>query len=77
MNVEQCRAARALLNWSAADLATKAQLGSATVRRFESSRPVQSASVDAMRLALEQAGVVFIGNGEASRRAGHGVRLAS
>lgn len=76
MRVEQCRAARALLNWSAAELADAAGLGSATVRRFESGQAVQAGSVESMRRALEAAGLVFVETGETSRRAGFGVRLA-
>lgn len=76
MKVEQCRAARALLGWSAADLALAAKLGSATVRRFESGQPVNSVSIDGMRSALEAAGVIFIAAGKVSRSAGIGVRLA-
>ena len=76
MKIEQCRGARALLNWSAADLAKAGRLGSATVRRFESGQAVQAVSVAAMREALEVAGVIFIDDGELSRRAGIGVRLA-
>lgn len=77
MKIEQCRGARALLNWSAADLAVAAGLGSATVRRYESGQIVQQGSIDIMRNALEQAGIVFIESGETSRRAGIGVRLAT
>jgi transcriptional regulator with XRE-family HTH domain len=76
MKIEQCRSARALLNWSAAELAVAAGLGSATVRRFESGQIVQQGSIDIMRGALERAGIVFIESGETSRRAGVGVRLA-
>lgn len=76
MKIEQCRSARALLNWSAAELAEAAGLGSATVRRFESGQTVQSGSVDTMQRALEAAGVVFIESGQVSRKAGFGVRLA-
>ena len=65
-----------MLNWSAAELATAAGLGSATVRRFESGQTVQPESVQVMRQALVTAGVVFIDSGETSRRAGFGVRLA-
>jgi transcriptional regulator with XRE-family HTH domain len=75
MKIEQCRAARALLDWSAADLATAAGLGSATVRRFESGQTVQQGSIQTMREALERAGVVFVDLGETSRRGGIGVRL--
>lgn len=77
MNVEQCRSARALLNWSAAELATAAGIGSATVRRYESGQTVQQGSIATMRVALEQAGIVFIESGETSKRAGFGVRLAT
>lgn len=77
MRIEQCRSARALLNWSAADLAKAAGLGSATVRRFESSQTVQAESIDAMRRALESAGVIFIDQGKRSAAAGVGVRLKS
>ena len=76
MRIEQCRSARALLNWSAAELADAAGLGSATVRRFESGQAVQAGSIETMRRALEAAGVVFIETGETSRKAGFGVRLA-
>lgn len=75
MRIEQCRSARALLNWSAAQLAEAAKLGSATVRRFESGQAVQAASIDAMRQALEGGGVIFIEPGETSRKAGFGVRF--
>ena len=76
MNVEQCRSARALLNWSAAELATAAGIGSATVRRYESGQIVQQGSIETMRRALEEAGVIFIENGQTTRAAGVGTRLA-
>lgn len=76
MRIEQCRSARALLNWSAADLAEAAGLGPVTVRRFESGQPVQSGSIDTMRRALEAAGILLIDEGTSSPKAGYGVRLA-
>lgn len=75
MSVEQCRAARALLDWSTNALADAAKLGLATVRRFETDKPVQQSSIDAMRQALEAAGVLFIESGQASNDGGEGVRL--
>jgi hypothetical protein len=70
----QIRAARALIRWSAADLAHKAKLGLATVRRAEQSDEITSltaANDTALRRALESAGVEFIDeNG-----GGPGVRL--
>jgi transcriptional regulator with XRE-family HTH domain len=76
MTVEQCRAGRALLNWSTTDLAAKAGIGVATAKRFESGQKVQPNSVALMRQTLENAGVTFIEDGQASRRGGPGVRLA-
>jgi len=64
--------ARAALDWSVQELATRAKVGEATVRRFERERgaPIH-ATADAIRGALEAAGVLFIHeNGE-----GPGVRL--
>lgn len=54
----QCRAARALVNWSQQHLAEAATVGNATVRNFESGNSVpQHSTLDALRLALEAAGV--------------------
>ncbi|WP_246848418.1 helix-turn-helix domain-containing protein [Sphingomonas beigongshangi] len=75
MNVEQCRAARALLNWSAQELAQHAGIGVATVRRFESGSAVAPTSVESMARCLTIAGIAFIGAGEASAGGGEGVRF--
>jgi hypothetical protein len=70
----QMRAARALLRWSALDLATASKVGVATIRRVEvvdGEIPVTLANEAALRRALETAGVEFIDeNG-----GGPGVRL--
>lgn len=71
----QIRAARALLNWSAQELAARASVGVATVRRAEAAaddRPALIASTLAsIRHALEASGVIFVAeNGD-----GPGVRL--
>jgi hypothetical protein len=70
----QLRAARALLRWSALDLAKASKVGVATIRRVEvidGDIPVTSANELAIRRALEAAGVEFIDeNG-----GGPGVRL--
>jgi hypothetical protein len=69
----QLRAARALLRWSAEDLARAAVLGVATVRRAELAEgetPMTAANNLAVRRALEAAGVEFIdqnGGGEGVR----------
>src|SRR5207342_3380331 len=70
----QMRAARALLRWSALDLAKASRVGVATIRRVEvveGEIPVTQANEAALRRALETAGVEFIDeNG-----GGPGVRL--
>ena len=57
------RAARALLRWSAQDLAQKAKLGRLTITRAESFDGVTTltaANADAVRTVLEANGVEFI-----------------
>jgi hypothetical protein len=70
----QLRAARALLRWSALELAEASKVGVATIRRVEvvdGEIPVTLANEAALRRALESAGVEFIDeNG-----GGPGVRL--
>jgi predicted transcriptional regulator len=69
---EQCRAARALLDWSQQDLADKAAVGVVTVRQLEAgTHEPRRATLDVIRRAFESAGVQFIDeNG-----GGAGVRL--
>ena len=56
----QCRAARALLDWSQQDLAKAAHLGLSTIRDFEKGRRVPTYNnLQGIRIALEQAGVVI------------------
>jgi hypothetical protein len=70
----QIRAARALLRWSAEDLARASTLGVTTIRRAELAEgetSMTTANDSAVRRTLESAGVEFIdGNG-----GGPGVRL--
>jgi len=70
----QIRAARALLRWSAEDLARDSAVGITTIRRAELAETETSLTVAndrALKNALENAGVEFIDeNG-----AGAGVRL--
>jgi transcriptional regulator with XRE-family HTH domain len=71
---DQIRAARALVRWSAQDLAERAGVGLSTVQRMENALGVPSASgknLAAVQQALESAGVVFI----AANGGGAGVRL--
>ena len=62
---DQIRAARALLRWSADDLASAAGIGVATVRRFESADGIPSGQLRILELvirSLQDAGVEFIGS---------------
>lgn len=71
----QIRAARALLRWSAEDLAKHANIGIATIRRFEIQDGIPSGQIrilEALKTALEVAGVEFIGSVDD----GAGVRLS-
>ena len=71
---EQIRAARALLRWEQKDLAAASKVSLPSVKRLETipgPLAAQARTVDALRLALEDAGVIFVAeNGE-----GAGVRL--
>ncbi|WP_438618746.1 helix-turn-helix domain-containing protein [Oryzifoliimicrobium ureilyticus] len=70
----QLRAARAMIHWSAKDLARAAGIGVATVSRAEVEDgvpSVTSANLRAMQLALEAVGIEFI----PENGGGVGVRL--
>ena len=66
----QIRAARALIRWSAQELATKTEVGVTTIRRAEltaSETKLTRVNDQAIRRVLEAAGVEYIdGNGEGS-----------
>jgi len=70
----QIRAGRGLIGMSGADLASRANIGLATIRRAESSDGIPSttkANLTAIQAALEAAGVEFI----PENGGGAGVRL--
>jgi transcriptional regulator with XRE-family HTH domain len=75
ISVDQCRAARALLDWSAQKLADQAVVGVATVRRYESGAAVAYSSLAAIEAALAAAGITIIATGDVSRNGGEGVRF--
>ena len=70
----QIRAARALLRWSAENLAKNSGVGVATIRRLELTEGIPSSNaqtLDLIKKTFESAGVEFLGNPEA----GAGVRF--
>lgn len=68
----QCRAARALIEWTRDDLAAACQTARSTLADFEANkRQPHPRTLAAIRTALEAAGVIFI----ASNGDGPGVRL--
>jgi hypothetical protein len=70
----QIRAARALIRWSAEDLARESKLGVATIRRAEAedtTSSITAANADAIRRALEMRGIAFV----PENGGGVGVRL--
>lgn len=72
MTPAQCRAARALLSLEQGDLAASAGIARATIIDFErEARTPRKTTLDALRIALEAAGVEFI----AENGGGPGVRL--
>lgn len=69
--VIQCRMARVGLDLSVKDLAALAKVSTNTISRFERGEELKPRTVDAIKGALETAGVEFI----AENGGGPGVRL--
>lgn len=73
ITVEQCRAGRALLDWSREQLAETSKVAVRTIIDFErGARAPREVTADAIQRALEAAGVQFI----PENGGGAGVRLA-
>lgn len=73
----QIRAARALLDWRQNRLAEESGVSGPTIRRMEGAKGTSKSlveNVEAVRRALEAAGIVFLADGE-QRAGGPGVRL--
>jgi transcriptional regulator with XRE-family HTH domain len=77
MTPTQSKIARAALGWSIRELATQASVRPNTVSNFESGGEAYASTVDKMQAAMEAAGVIFVGAGEASLIGGVGVRVRS
>lgn len=65
--------ARAALQLGVRELADAAKVSTNTITRFEGGEALKPRTVDAIRAALEQAGVAFLDNGDTA--AGPGVAL--
>lgn len=73
---EQIKAARALLGWTASDLAERSGISYPTIQRLDATKgPVggRHETVEAVRKALEAGGVQFLETGHVT--AGPGVAL--
>jgi transcriptional regulator with XRE-family HTH domain len=71
MNATQCKMARVATGLGVRELAALAGVAQATVSRFERGEQLKESTVAALRLALENSGVIFVDeNG-----GGAGVRL--
>ena len=77
MTGEQIRAARALIGWKAADLASASGVSMPTIQRLDATRgPVSGRyeTVEAIRVALEAEGVQFIASGDVATGSGVALR---
>lgn len=77
ITASQMRAARGLIEWTQADLSQSSGLALATIKRMEKLGTERStvANVQAVKTALEAAGIIFIdanGNGAGVRLRGAG-----
>lgn len=71
----QSKMARTALGWNTADLAKAASVGVSTVNRFETGQATTiPATLAAIQRALEDAGIIFLAEGETTD-GGPGVRL--
>lgn len=73
IEASQCRAARALLDWTQGDLSAATGLSVVTIRAFEKGGEMRESNRTLLRLSFEKAGVAFISPGT---EGGAGVRLS-
>lgn len=75
MTPEQCRAGRALVDWSRERLADASKVSHRTIVDFErGARAPRAGTLEALQHALEDLGVVFLASGEV-KDGGPGVRM--
>lgn len=78
INPSQCRAGRALLNWSQSQLSEAAGVARATLAEFESGKRTPIANnMEGIQRALETAGVQFLEGGETAGGAGVALQAGS
>ena len=71
MKPVQLKMARAAMGWGVRELAERAGVTANTITRIENGADARQSTIDALKAALEAAGVIFVAeNGE-----GPGVRL--
>lgn len=70
----QCRAARALLDWTQAELADRTAISAVSIRAFERGGEMRESNLKLVRFTFEAAGIVFEDAGEMVQ-GGIGVRL--
>lgn len=71
MKPVQLKMARAAMGWGVRELADRAGVTANTITRIENGADARQSTIDALKTALEAAGVIFVAeNGE-----GPGVRL--
>jgi predicted transcriptional regulator len=76
VTTRQLRAARALLGWSQQDVVDRTGIGLNTINDIErGARDPRKSTWDKIVQTLRDAGVEFIGDGQASLAGGEGVRL--
>lgn len=76
ITASQCRAARAMLDWSPEELGEAAGVDPADLVSFESGQSRSDPQLsDKLRAALEKAGISFIDNNQTSAAGGPGLRL--
>lgn len=66
--------ARAALQIGVRELAESAKVSTNTITRFEKGEDLKERTVDAIRAALEQAGVVFLNDGQVASGIGVSVK---
>ena len=65
ISIEQIKAARTMLGWSAVELARRSGVGAATVKRYELQSGIPAATtkiLSSIKQTLESEGIEFIGD---------------